>query len=167
MIKRIIFLDIDGVLNRHELQASGYAGMLPECVQSLNRIIDATDADIIISSAWRYLIEPSCMTIKGFICLMQSHGVKTWSDEKQRHRVIARTRDDSKDHHSDYIRDERGEQILEWIEQNDHVMSRIVVIDDLDLGISQTCLPFVQTVGSAGLTDQDAVKVINILKGVV
>jgi len=65
----LIFLDIDGVLNPecymrylHErntrdkrLEFRDAYGHLfdPHCVTELKRLIDTTDADIVISSAWR------------------------------------------------------------------------------------------------------------------
>ena len=64
---KVIFLDFDGVLN-----SSGYSATLfeagrptkdeygqelfdPETVNLLNRIVDETEAKIVISSSWRYL----------------------------------------------------------------------------------------------------------------
>ena len=52
---KLIFLDVDGVINckntttRHQ----GYIGIDPFLVMIFNRIILATDAKIVISSAWR------------------------------------------------------------------------------------------------------------------
>lgn len=64
--RKIIFLDFDGVLNTEH-----YQGLLryqgepwqdehgaffdPNAVKQLRRIIDATDADIVIESSWKYL----------------------------------------------------------------------------------------------------------------
>lgn len=62
----IIFLDFDGVLNTEkyycELKSNGLPsddkyGQLfdPEAVANLRKIIDATDACIVVSSSWRYM----------------------------------------------------------------------------------------------------------------
>lgn len=62
----IIFLDFDGVLNTEkyycELKSKGLPsndkyGQLfdPEAVANLRKIIDATDARIVVSSSWRYM----------------------------------------------------------------------------------------------------------------
>ena len=64
--KKIIFLDFDGVLNTEH-----YQGLLqfqgkpwqdehgayfdPNAIKQLERIIDATDAHIVVESSWKYL----------------------------------------------------------------------------------------------------------------
>ncbi|MBE6229759.1 MAG: hypothetical protein E7119_04110 [Bacteroidales bacterium] len=63
---KIIFLDFDGVLNTEHyqglLQSQGkpwqdeYGAFFdPKAVKQLKRIIDATDADIVVESSWKYL----------------------------------------------------------------------------------------------------------------
>ena len=65
-MRRIIFLDFDGVLNTEY-----YQGLLqfqgkqwqdehgaffdPRAVRQLKRVIDATGADIVVESSWKYL----------------------------------------------------------------------------------------------------------------
>ena len=67
MKKKIIFLDVDGVLNsndwyveRHRLVQAGvetrnypYDEFSPSIVAKLNKITDATGAEIVVSSTWR------------------------------------------------------------------------------------------------------------------
>lgn len=66
MSRKIIFLDFDGVLNtEHYQDMLRYRGEAwqdehgaffdPEAVMQLKRIIDATRADIVIESSWKYL----------------------------------------------------------------------------------------------------------------
>ena len=52
---KIIFLDIDGVLNNKKTveRHQGYIGINPFLVMVFNRIIFATDAQIVLSSSWR------------------------------------------------------------------------------------------------------------------
>ena len=63
---KIIFLDFDGVLNTEyyqellQFQSSPWqdeygAFFDPNAVKQLKRIIDATDADIVVESSWKYL----------------------------------------------------------------------------------------------------------------
>jgi len=65
-MNKIIFLDFDGVLNTEHyqglLQYQGkpwqdeYGAFFdPKAVKQLKRIIDATDADIVVESSWKYL----------------------------------------------------------------------------------------------------------------
>lgn len=51
----IIFLDIDGVLNSHQTSLpSGQARLDPVNIDFFNLIIEETQAEIVISSTWRY-----------------------------------------------------------------------------------------------------------------
>lgn len=56
---KIIFLDVDGVLNAGMRVVEGTMGfeiqdwVLPKAVEHLNRITDATGAKLVISSTWR------------------------------------------------------------------------------------------------------------------
>ena len=65
-MRKIIFLDFDGVLNTeyyHELlqfqeeqrQDEHGAFFDPRAVRQLKRVIDATGADIVVESSWKYL----------------------------------------------------------------------------------------------------------------
>ena len=65
-MSKVIFLDFDGVLNTEYqqdlLQYKGkpwqdeYGALFdPNAVKQLKRIIDATNADIVVESSWRYL----------------------------------------------------------------------------------------------------------------
>ncbi|WP_205961074.1 HAD domain-containing protein, partial [Paramuribaculum intestinale] len=65
MNRPVIFLDFDGVLNTEQCQARLAVEGMPNkdawgplfdqrAVENLRRIIDATDAAIVISSSWRY-----------------------------------------------------------------------------------------------------------------
>ena len=66
MKDKIIFLDFDGVLNTEHYQNFLYhegnpwqdkygAFFDPDAVAQLKRIIDATNADIVVESSWKYL----------------------------------------------------------------------------------------------------------------
>lgn len=149
-MRPLIFLDMDGCLNDHTQLESGFCGVKSECASRLNRILRETDAEIVLSSAWRYMV-PDAMTLNGFQYLLQTHGVDC------NDRLIGVT-----------CRDEelmpRGQQIRQW--RNEHGGDRrYVVIDDLDLGISEAGHPFVQTDGAVGLTDADVERAIAILNG--
>ena len=72
----LIFLDIDGVRNDHEPYPNQYCGTLPRCVEVLNALLAAVPtAQLVISSAWRYLILNGSMTLAGFEALLLTHGV--------------------------------------------------------------------------------------------
>lgn len=78
---KIIFLDIDGVLNNHQFnEVAGSCIIQQDSVQCLNSIMHLTGAKIVVSSAWRYMRTggrrgiPS-MTDDGFKYMMQTHGL--------------------------------------------------------------------------------------------
>jgi hypothetical protein len=58
-IQRVLFLDIDGVLNSEEWMRAGHMkdidrdAFSPELCARLERVIQATGCDIVISSSWR------------------------------------------------------------------------------------------------------------------
>ena len=49
--KFIVFLDFDGVL--HPTSASEHEKFRPEAIQTVNRILDELEANIVLSTAWR------------------------------------------------------------------------------------------------------------------
>lgn len=67
-MKKVIFLDIDGVLNHedyykwryeeitvnHKQFSYPYSEFSPDSIKQLNRILKETDAEIILSSSWRF-----------------------------------------------------------------------------------------------------------------
>jgi hypothetical protein len=74
---KLLFLDIDGVLNDHKLNPAGVGTIMAEHRFHLNRILEEVpDLQIVVSSAWRYLILRGEMTVKGFERLLESHGVR-------------------------------------------------------------------------------------------
>lgn len=170
---KILFLDIDGVLNAHEYVPEVGCGQIhPDKVARLNRVLAATDARIVISSAWRYLCHRNEMNLDGLGWLLRSHGVL-------KDRLIGVTRPDtmrSNGHVPGYaysgvpgswpVGDERGQQITDWLNMFSDEDSKVIsyaVVDDLDIGIAAAGHPFVQTDGTVGLTDADANLLINLL----
>lgn len=160
----ILFLDIDGVLNSHDFCPKAMCGPIHrDKVDHLNRILVATDAKVVLSSAWRYIAHRGEANLAGLDWLLRSHGLHAG-------RLIGFTREDTLMQRSPTwdgstpwpVANERGEQILDWLRF--HPAGRIAVLDDLDLGITAVGLPLVQTNGSVGLTGSDADRVIELLK---
>lgn len=163
---KIIFLDIDGVLNQNNGKYAyndecGSTGIDPNCVNRLNKILKKTRAKIVIISAWRYMIIRGAMEIKGFSYLLQTHGLL----KNRIFDYIAKDLTNSSDDMS------RGLLISQWVEKYKskklnkiHRLTHYVVIDDKDLGISAQGHPFIQTNPITGLTDENVEEAINILK---
>lgn len=157
---RVIFLDIDGVLNGHEFNEAAQSNSIDRpCMERLNRILRETKARIVISSAWRYMVHGGAMTVKGFDYLLRSHGMNAGC-------VIDVT---CPDETFDGLRKfgDRWQQIELWLSQHPEVTS-YVVLDDEPPGLI-ACNDrdrMVTTDGTIGLTDCDADKAIAILTGV-
>lgn len=74
---KIIFLDIDGVLNNAK---NPMPRIDPECIAKLNRILDAHhDAKIIVSSNWRFFINRRVISLSGLELLLQTHGANVYN----------------------------------------------------------------------------------------
>jgi HAD domain in Swiss Army Knife RNA repair proteins len=151
-MKPIIFLDIDGVLNGHRPTDNGYNTIEKDNVSAFNDILDNVDAEIVISSAWRYLVHNGSMTVRGFEQLLISHGVKCSQ------KVVDITRRDN-DQCECSLQD-RVDGIFEWIDEN-NLLSSFIVIDDLPLPLNYN---FYQTNGNLGLTIEDAKSIRSIME---
>lgn len=169
---RILFLDIDGVLNAHDCwREAGCSPIHRDKVMLLNRILRETGCKICLSTAWRYICFRGEATLDGFAWILRSHGMMVdWVDERPVHRIVGHTRSDTMVHGPDgdcCLEDERGQQIVDWMIgpgwKHYGENGRHVVLDDLDLGISRyhsDC--FVRTDGRVGLTEADANRAIDI-----
>jgi hypothetical protein len=146
---KILFLDMDGVLNDHSHNLSNhYCGIKSECVENLNLILKTIpNLYLVISSAWRYIVLKGAMTVKGFEYLLLVSGVDC------KDKVIGITS-------SDEEINSRGGQIRVWLNENKHRVSRYVILDDMKFNFNELKLTFHQTNGMVGLTKKDAELVI-------
>ncbi len=168
-MNKIIFLDIDGVLNTEY-----YQGMLqhkgepwqdehgalfdPNAVACLKRIIDATGADIVIESSWKYI---------GLDALKE-----LWSIRKLPGRVIDITPSSINDKYlfelnpdkSEFKRNQsKGMEIASWLIENDKKDAKYVIIDD-EYVIMDFQLPFfILTNPYEGITNTQTDRAIFIL----
>jgi len=158
---KIIFLDIDGVLNSVESckdhQDKGIFDDVPHRthISCLNKIIEATNAKVVISSVWRK--SASSLHILRLLSVLGFKG-----------NVIGST---------PIIDDFRGNEIQAWINRFENnkdwinkneglekLESFVILDDDSDM---EHLIPFlVQTDGEIGLTDELADKAIKILSGI-
>lgn len=159
---KIIFLDIDGVLNAHEKLASGYCGASRPQVELFNKILrESPDVKIVVSSAWRYMILRGDMTIKGFEFLLCILGVDAHG------RVVGHTVADGE------VADEpnhfdtelwrsiglkmRALQIEKYLAENQ--VDRFVVLDDLPIKVPN----LLQTDSGVGITERQVTHALRIL----
>jgi hypothetical protein len=156
-MKKIVFLDIDGVLNDHTTFDNGYCGIKPECVRSLNYILRAIpDLQIVLTSAWRYLVHSGSFNLEGLCYLFLISGLDC------KGRIVGITPTDEEtcggEKGWEYLTEHgcriRREQIRAYVET--HGVEKFIVLDDLDLEMPE----LVQTDEGIGLTAVDAGRVI-------
>ena len=127
---KIVFLDIDGVLNSHKLMKKmGHEDydlddlIDPDAVSLLNNRTDATGASIVVSSSWRlnYLGQPQGLT-RLCALLKDRHGIKA--------PIIGMTPEKR-----NALRNVRGKEIQTWLDCAPvQVDDFIIIDDDSDMG---------------------------------
>lgn len=161
----LLFLDIDGVANDHsKLPGSVYCGIQLDRVAILNRILYAVpDTQLVISSAWRYMLLAGDMTLRGFEYLLNTHGVHaegrlhgcTCSDEEiEPHPQTL----DQRAWRAYGLR-VRPKQILRYVNVTAFPCRKFAVLDDLPLKVPH----LVQTDGAVGITNKEADLVVSLL----
>ena len=177
---KIIFLDIDGVLNClpdkprekwpdfHTHDERAY-GLNPELVKNLKYVLDKTDAKIVVSSSWRHFDDYIPWEKNG-----------DWREKLAN--IVGRKKDelfigDTPSLHTQKMVDDgegeytlRGREIKKWVDDNMEMLKsepnlRMCVIDDETIDIvSIIDRKFVvKTNRREGLTRKDADKAISIL----
>lgn len=114
---KVIFLDIDGVLNNAHLLSTSCESwdcIGPHQVGRLNEILQATGARIVLSSAWRYKLD----TIEKIERRLQMAGMLPGRVEG---RTVFSTKGST-----------RGVEIDQWLQEHQDVTSYVVLEDDWD-----------------------------------
>ncbi|MCU0289943.1 MAG: HAD domain-containing protein [Acidobacteria bacterium] len=149
---KIIFLDIDGVINpwRAEKDSSGRFGQ--EALENFKLILDAVpDALIVITSTWRFHF--TFPEIKEFF---DQAGINSG-------RILDIVPDLRRDSGSTRYYPGRDEEIKAWLEQHPEV-EKFAILDDVDLeqmeGLEEH---FFQTEFEEGLTHEQSLKIIKHL----
>lgn len=167
-MRKIIFLDIDGVLNTSWWHSQfgtikpkdrfGYP-FDPNSCANLAKIVKETGADIVISSSWK--------------CWGLSVLKEMWRDRKLPGRLIDITPNSVSDEmlltaNLDEIEmfHIRGAEIKEWLLTKGQNVSHYVIIDDMDNFLPEQQTHFVWTNPDVGITKEDAEQAIMILKNV-
>lgn len=166
---KVLFLDIDGVLNGHEWDDEAKScNIRRECVKHLNRVVRETGCRIVLSSAWRYIVIGDDMTLKGFGYMLRTHGLL--ADCASRNLIVGHTRaDDPSCDPADLKIDERAVQIREWLAEWQRLGRAVVpvaayaAVDDEEQGFALHGIPAVITDGKLGMTAADADRLIEIL----
>lgn len=160
-MRKIIFLDFDGVLNTSHwdrnatIDQYGYV-FDPNAVANLAEIIRETGAEIVVSSSWK------------------SMGVKKlqqmWKDRQLPGRVIDVTPNTMSDEfllHADLdnmdILSLRGQEIKEWLMLHGKDVSHYAILDDINDILQEQETHFVWIDSKVGITKGNSVQAIMIL----
>jgi hypothetical protein len=137
--RRVVFLDIDGVLAPIR-RWDRYGDLDSACVRVLNEIVARGGADVVVSSTWRY-----GKTIAELQAMLDAEGFTG--------RVLDKTPTGAPGA-------DRGEEIAAWLAE--HAVDGYVIIDDhADMGELRARL--VQTQPAHGLQPPDAPRAIATL----
>lgn len=167
-----IFLDFDGVLNAFyypkQLADRGQAwrdrfGVLfaPECIAQLGRIIEATDAHIIISSSWKIPFEGETDE------MVLNNLKKMWETRQYPGRIGGvipnLTFQEILDMHcdGDFV-SHKGFEIEHWLRKHPECTS-YAILDDEEIVLLKHKSHFIQTDRMVGLQRKDADHAIEIL----
>jgi len=151
---KIIFLDVDGVLNcakTEEYAPSGYQGIDDKLVERLARIVQETGAEFVLASTW-----------KDF---WSKHREIKDEDAKYLVKKLAKKKLKIIDK-SDDLCWNRGEGIRDYLKEHPEI-KKYVILDDMEFDYKKQRLTshLVHTNSSEGLTDADVQKAIRILSG--
>lgn len=169
MIDKIIFLDFDGVLNTEHYQRllsyqrkagrDEYGAFFdPEAVLQLRRIVDATNADIVVESSWKFY---------GLEAMQ-----KMWEERNMPGKVIDITPSSVSDswlltaNLDDFypaMGHCKGMEIASWLSDNASKDTRYVIIDDECVIMELQSPYFLLTDPYCGITKEIADKAISIL----
>ena len=128
---RIIFLDVDGVLNGHEwLSQDGFVPKInkPQA-KHLYILLWKSAAKVVLISSWRSMIHSGKMDIRGMNSLFKSHGIRNIDviDILPPHDLALKHKDD------------RTILLNQWV--NKHRPKSYIVLDDLPLDVENLIRP--------------------------
>ncbi len=157
-MQRIIFLDFDGVLNSLKGYRRAKAEDRPtgdeygtvfdgDCVAALRRIVEATEAKIVVTSSWRFFLDMDDMR-------------KMWADRRLPGSVYSVTPTDLLIDPEE--RCKRGIEIGEWLRSHKGVTDFVIIDDDKDF-LPDQLAHLICTDADTGLTSSDADRAVQIL----
>lgn len=153
MIK-VIFLDIDGVLT----SVSSNWNLDKTCCENLKKIIEETDAKIVISSSWRL------HTLNETLENLKQESKRIPFEFPCIDRIIGQTeRIFSKTYTGKTVSSIRGLEINHWMVENPSTVSNYLILDDDCDMIYWQKDNFIKTDYQVGLTEDDVKKSIEIL----
>lgn len=141
---KVLFLDVDGVLNMYG--SGGIYALNRKRLQLLQKIIQETDAKIVLSSTWRILSEARrrLKNVLGYRGLSIHDVTPQFGVKENGERFY------------------RGHEINDWLDRHPEVTQYVILDDDGDM-LDTQLRHFVQTDGKIGLTETLAYRATYIL----
>ncbi|MCI6692399.1 HAD domain-containing protein [Clostridium sp. SGI.024] len=156
---KVIFLDIDGVLNSEKFLNNNKGQVVDrERVSILKSIVDKTGAVIVMSSGWRLWFDDNMLPQDGY--------------SKELYEVLCEFNINlfgkTLDFSTEEIRSRKtfshvkAKEITAWLNDNKSI-EKYVVIDDLDLKNKEINNHLVRVNGEIGITEEDGQIIINMI----
>ena len=156
---KVIFLDIDGVLNSQMLIEKNENEKIDiAAVKLLKNLVDKSGAVVVMSSGWKLWFDENMVTddaeAQYLYDILFQYGVEIYSK--------------TPDFSTDEIRTKRtfsevkAKEIIAWLEKHCDV-DKYVILDDLNLKNDQINANLVQTDGRVGITEEDIMRAMEIL----
>ena len=150
---KVIFLDIDGVLNSHQylsrtaLEDAGiYDELDPEKLKLLKTLVDQTGASIVLASSWRELFEnmkPLDFVAKNLLAAFKEYGLSIYDM-------------------TPLLKARRDEEIRHWLSRHAEV-EQFVFLDDEHYDWRELGTRWVKTSYYTGLSEKDVLEAADIL----
>ena len=156
---KVIFLDIDGVLNSEEFLNNNQNGIIDRNnVNILKNIIDRTGAVIVMSSGWKLWFDDNMMPKDGYsqylYDIFLEFGIKLFGKTPDFSTEEIRTKKT--------FSHVKAKEIIAWLTKHESTY-KYVVLDDLDLKHEEINSHLVMTNAQIGITEADARRVINMI----
>lgn len=156
---KVLFLDVDGVLNSNQRRLEIDGEYLDEeKVELLSKIVRQTEAKVVLHSGWRFWfsesLEPETREAVNLASLLAKYG----------NRICDKTPDFS----TEQIRKTKkfslvkADEILSWLENHNGV-ENYIVLDDLGLHNEGLAQRQIRTDSVNGLTEKDAARAVQML----
>lgn len=163
-MERILFLDVDGVLNNRATARSwcGPDALDSACCMRLHRVCEATLCRVVLSSSWRYVTPLPEMRR-----YLEVHGARVvfldrtpFAPEMPRGSRLVPI--PGHKHAQMYATEVRGLEIQRWIDLHRDLVGAFAIVDD-DADMAHLEHRLVRTSMETGLTDADADRLIALL----
>jgi len=156
---KVIFLDIDGVLNSEEFLKNNQDEVIDRNnVNVLKNIIDKTGEVIVMSSGWRLWFDEDMMPKDGYsqylYDILREFDIKLFDKTPDFSTEEIRTRKT--------FSHVKAKEIIAWLSEHKTV-DKYVVLDDLDLKNEEINSHLIRTNAMVGITEEDGKRAIHML----